>query len=133
LKNFLKYHFPFIAFLLAIFIQSSFPAIELPKSEMISVDKIAHMGVFGLLTFLCYVSIIHLQKPNIFTDKPLAWSAIISILYGASDEIHQSFVPNRSSEVQDWAADVLGVIIACVVINYFLKKRYMLFRGSIAK
>jgi VanZ family protein len=117
---------------LIIFIQSSFPAIELPKVEVISADKIVHMGVFGLLTMLCYISLIHIEKPNMFSAKPLMWSAIICILYGASDEIHQYFVPNRSSEVQDWLADVLGVIIAVLVIKYFLKNRFLLFKSSLA-
>lgn len=86
-----------------------------------------------MLVMLCYVSIIHLQRPNIFSDKPLMSAALICILYGASDEIHQYFVPNRSSEFQDWAADAAGIIIACLIINYFLKKRYVLFKGSIVK
>jgi VanZ family protein len=132
LKNFFKYHFLFIAWLLIIFIQSSFPAIELPKVEVISADKFVHMGVFGLLTFLCYISLIHLEKPNTFTAKPLMWSAIICILYGASDEIHQYFVPNRSAEAGDWAADILGVIIAILLIKYFLQNRYLLFKKHLA-
>lgn len=133
MKNFFKYHFGFIAWLLVIFIQSSFSALTLPPVEIISIDKVVHMGVFGLLMFLCYISIVHLQKQNIFSEKPLMWSAIFCIVYGASDEFHQMFVLNRSAEVQDWVADVLGVIIACLIINYFLKKKFLLFKGSIAK
>lgn len=131
MKNFFKYHFWFIAWLLTIFIQSSFPAVGLPESKYISVDKLVHMGVFGLLTFLCYISIVHLERKNIFTEKPIMWSAIICIIYGASDEIHQLFVLNRSAEVQDWIADVIGTIIACLIIKYFLKKRYILFKGRL--
>ncbi len=113
--------------MLAIFIQSSFPAIELPKVDLISADKLVHAGVFGLLAAFCFISLIHTTKPNVFSSKPLLWSPVISILYAASDEIHQYFVPNRSAEVQDWAADVLGIIIAILVIKYFLKNRYLLF------
>jgi VanZ family protein len=133
LKNFFKFHFWFIAWLLTIFIQSSFPAVGLPQVEIISLDKVIHMGVFGLLTLLCYISIVHLQKENLFSDKPLIWSAVFCIIYGASDEIHQYFVPNRSAELQDWAADVAGIILACLLINYFLKKGFVLFKGSLAK
>lgn len=119
--------------LLIIFIQSSFPAIELPKVELISADKIVHMGVFALLTMLCYISLIHIQKPNMFSEKPLLWSFIICTVYGASDEIHQYFVPNRSSELQDWAADVLGVILAVLVIKYFLQNRFLLFKRNLVR
>jgi VanZ family protein len=128
LKNFFKYHFLFIGWSLTIFIQSSFPSVSLPDVEYISVDKVIHMGVFGLLTALCYISLVHLRRENIFSDSPLKWSLIFGILYGASDEIHQFYVPNRSAEVHDWAADVLGVIIACLIINYFLRKKYSLFQ-----
>lgn len=127
MKRFFKYHFPFITWLLIIFIQSSFPAIELPKVEFISADKLIHMGVYGLLTALCYVSLIHSEKQNIFSSKPILWSFIICTVYGASDEIHQYFVPNRSAEVQDWLADVGGVIMMILIIRYFLKRKYPLF------
>lgn len=128
LKNFFKYHFPFILWALIIFIQSSFPAVELPKVEIISFDKIVHMGVFGLLAGLCYLSLIHLNRESTFTLNAFLWSAVITIIYGASDEFHQYFVPNRSSEVQDWLADVVGVLIMLLIIKYFLSKRYKLFQ-----
>ena len=131
MKTFFKYHFPFIAWLLIIFIQSSFPAIELPKVELVSFDKILHMGVYGLLTFLCYISLIHLSSPNFPGKSALLWSSFICMFYGATDEIHQYFVPNRSCELQDWFADALGVVIAIVIIKYFLEKRYLLFRREL--
>lgn len=68
-----------------------------------------------------------------FSAKPLMWSFIICMFYGASDEIHQYFVPNRSSELGDWAADVLGVIVAVLIIKYFLQNKYMLFKNTVVK
>ncbi|HMT12830.1 MAG TPA: VanZ family protein [Ignavibacteria bacterium] len=126
--RFLKYHFPFLAWLLIIFIQSSFPAVELPKVEVFSADKIVHMGVYGLLAALCFISFIHIEKQNLFTGSAYLWSAIITILYGASDEIHQYFVPNRSSELQDWLADIAGIIIMLALIKLFLSKKMRLFK-----
>jgi len=35
----------------------------------------------------------------------------ISSAYGASDEWHQSFVPDRSSDVRDWFTDNLGATL----------------------
>ena len=96
-----------------------------------STDKIVHMGVYGLLTFLCCISLVHLKTPNFPGKSPLLWSSFICIFYGASDEFHQYFVPNRSSELQDWIADALGVLIAVVIIKYFLEKRYLLFRKEL--
>ncbi|KXK49697.1 MAG: VanZ like family protein [Chlorobi bacterium OLB5] len=120
-----------IAWALTIFIQSSFPAIELPKVEIISFDKVVHMGVFGVLAGLCYISLLNIHSRNILTNNIYLSAGILSIIYGATDEIHQYFVPNRSSEVQDWLADVVGIIIALLVIRYFLSKRFKLFSKSV--
>ncbi len=128
LKNFFKYHFLVLAWALIIFIQSSFTAIDLPKVEWISADKVIHMGVFGLLAALCYISLIHLNANSTFTKNAYLWTAILCIIYGASDEFHQYFVPNRSSEVQDWLADVAGIFIMLLVIKYFLSVKIKLFR-----
>jgi VanZ family protein len=37
-------------------------------------------------------------------------AAVLGSLYGASDEVHQLFVRNRSSDPVDWMADTLGVL-----------------------
>jgi VanZ family protein len=39
-----------------------------------------------------------------------------SILYGATDEIHQLFVPNRTADVKDLAADAVGAAVAVVLL-----------------
>lgn len=41
----------------------------------------------------------------------IVWSALAGLLYGASDEIHQSFVPGRDAEFGDVAADALGALL----------------------
>jgi VanZ family protein len=33
---------------------------------------------------------------------------ILASVYAATDEWHQLFVPQRSADVADWAADVVG-------------------------
>lgn len=80
---------------------------------------------------LCYISIIHIRSENFLTKTPVLWSALICIVYGATDEFHQYFVPNRSAEVQDWLADIFGAVIAAFIIYYFLKNRYSLFKKEI--
>jgi VanZ family protein len=43
--------------------------------------------------------------------KPLMfWAWIFACLYGLSDEIHQSFVPERFMEAGDFIADCLGAL-----------------------
>ena len=40
-------------------------------------------------------------------------AAVLGVLYGATDEIHQMYVPGRSPDVLDWFADAAGVAAAC--------------------
>ena len=49
------------------------------------------------------------------SDEEVAFQFVA--LYGAADEIHQRFVPNRSCDVLDWLADTLGaslVFLTCL-------------------
>lgn len=39
------------------------------------------------------------------------------LLYGATDEIHQAFVPNRQSDIFDWIADATGALMALAFIR----------------
>ena len=46
------------------------------------------------------------------TSLPVALTAAaIASAYGASDEWHQSFVPGRSSDINDWYADSVGALM----------------------
>jgi VanZ family protein len=131
--RFLKYHFPFIAWLLIIFAESSMPAEFYPQVDIFNADKILHICIYGLLGLLCYISLIHVKSTNTFSENPLTWTLIITSLYGASDELHQWFVPNRSCEFWDWLADAIGAIAAVLIIKYFLSKKMKLFLNSVNK
>jgi VanZ family protein len=67
-------------------------------------DKVVHFSVYGCLGVLVCR-----------TGRGGRWAllaALLTSLYGVSDEWHQSFVPGRSAEVADWVADTLGAIVA---------------------
>jgi VanZ family protein len=40
---------------------------------------------------------------------------LLCLLYGMSDEFHQSFVPDRTPSVLDVAADTIGACIGIVI------------------
>ncbi len=74
-------------------------------------DKVLHMALyfgFGVLLHFTFKN-----SKNVFLRRYAAILAIIlGILYGITDEFHQSFVPGRSSSEWDVLADSIGVIIA---------------------
>ncbi len=45
------------------------------------------------------------------TVKAAATAVLLSVLYGAFDEVHQSFTPGRSPDVRDLFADGLGAAL----------------------
>jgi VanZ family protein len=67
-------------------------------------DKVVHFSVYGLLGVL-----------TCRTRRGPGWAflaVVLTSLYGASDEWHQSFVPGRTAGVADWIADTLGAAVA---------------------
>lgn len=83
-----------------------------------------------MLAAFCFISLIHLNKKNTFSGYAYIWTAVICIIYGATDEVHQYFVPNRSSEIQDWIADAAGVLIMLLLIRYYMKNKFKIFRSE---
>lgn len=68
-------------------------------------DKVAHYFAFGLVATLIYRQVATLRRAALL-------AILLTSLYGALDEIHQSFVPGRSAGIDDWIADTLGALTA---------------------
>jgi VanZ family protein len=71
------------------------------------VDKLAHMAVYALLGALIARALAG-GRPSATTPWHVALAVVASTLYGVSDEWHQSFVPGRTPDVLDIAADAVG-------------------------
>ena len=86
-----------------IFVASSRSHVVAPGITRVD-DKIVHFAVYGLLaTLVCRIG---------GGWRGAVWSLAIVSAYGASDEWHQSFVPGRMCDVNDWIADTLGAALA---------------------
>lgn len=83
---------------------SPIPLIPIPHA-----DKGIHFTEFFIL---CY-SICHAQEPSGQNFRRIMWRAVLmTSVYGALDEYHQSFTPERTPEVADWMADTAGAVVA---------------------
>ena len=69
-----------------------------------------HMGVFFFFTIFLLISVAGKNKKGL-----ILLVLLIGILYGISDEFHQSFVPGRAFTLLDIFVDSLGVLLAGVV------------------
>jgi VanZ family protein len=71
-------------------------------------DKLLHTIEYAGLGLLLFRAV---RGEGINWRGSVALTLVIVSAYGASDEWHQSFVPLRSSDVQDWFVDMLGGLI----------------------
>jgi VanZ family protein len=90
-----------------IFAGSSVPGSQIPGRFSV----LGHLGEYAVLgSLLAWALRVRL--------KPAAIIAALALcaLYGASDELHQAFVPMRTPDVVDWATDIVGSAAGIAVI-----------------
>ncbi len=99
-----------------------FPWLPLTEVQRIH-GLIRKLGHFG--EYLVFALLLMRALRNEMADKPiirtLLLSVFLTILYAASDEFHQSFVPNRSASVTDVMIDATGGI--CGTLLSYLRNR----------
>jgi len=94
------------------------------KEEIINkldhpIRKIAHITVYLILGILVCLA---MNNYNLTNRSFLIYTIVICLLYSISDEIHQSFVSERSCEIKDVLIDSIGYLIS-VFIFYIKRKR----------
>jgi uncharacterized membrane protein YoaK (UPF0700 family) len=99
-----------ITIIIAVFIfyisSQSFEKGSGPKFPLKS--YVYHFSIFFLLAFFLAMSIKSKMKRSIF----IFIAVLFAIAYGAFDEIHQLFVPNRCCDINDFLTDSAGVLLA---------------------
>lgn len=86
--------------------QSTLPQVPV----VLSWDKLQHSTAYGVMALLALRA--WTRWPLVRARNPYLPPLIITALYGMFDEFHQHFVPGRSSDPFDWAADVIGASMA---------------------
>jgi VanZ family protein len=94
------------------------PFPELPRS-LFDHDKLLHAGAYAVLGALVHGA---LGGARVRPWVALALAIGVGTAYGASDEWHQSFVPNRSSDPGDLAADAVGAAAGAAVAALILRR-----------
>ncbi len=110
-KNFLSAWLPPLLWAGLIFIfssQSVLPGLQTSSLDFVF-KKLAHITVYGILYFLIYRAVMINLKPNQKkSPKYYLVPFAVLLLYAASDEIHQHFVPGRHATLRDVGYDLLG-------------------------
>jgi VanZ family protein len=93
---------------------SSIPSRALPDYPWLTFDKLLHFteyGILGLLVTHAWRSCrSHLPRFSIRILLP-------SSLFAALDELYQMLIPGRLCSIQDWLADVAGIIVGSLLYS----------------
>jgi VanZ family protein len=134
-RLFLKYWLPILIWMVVIFSASAdsrsfqhssriiaplvrwlFPSLpeESVRSIVFIVRKIAHLTEFAILALLAWRA---LRRPAPGQSRHWQWSlatqvVLLVMLYAASDEFNQRFVPHREASVVDVMIDTSGAVLA---------------------
>ncbi len=110
-----------LCYALLIYGGSSGPAPEVVVSLEIP-DYFLHAAEYAILGFLCSRFLLHLTlRADVLFLVLLP--VILCALYGFSDEIHQSFVPERDASISDALADVAGAAFGALTYRFVLLSR----------
>ncbi len=78
---------------------------------------VGHLVLYGVLGSLLQISIWSWRSS---IDRSVRWAVVattIALLYGISDEYHQSLVPGRAATLLDVVVDSAGAVSAVVAVT----------------
>lgn len=101
---------------------SSLERIEIPQPDVPLWDKWIHFAEYAVLGFLLMRNLTTESVQKLKKNAVLV-TFFFGTFYGASDEIHQYFVPGRHCDFMDFIADTLGILIGIGVWHLFTKLR----------
>ena len=79
------------------------------------IRKLAHLSEYALGGFLIFGLFL---TYNINLKKQIIFSGLLGMIYAATDEFHQLFVPDRSSRIVDVGIDTIGVFLGIFVLLF---------------
>ncbi|MBN9351067.1 MAG: VanZ family protein [Chitinophagaceae bacterium] len=104
------------------------PGSDVPSigwAERVHADKVVHFILFGVLFVLISIPVLRSGLEKGQKRKWLLITAAFIIVYGFITEVIQHyFIPGRTFDLLDWAADSAGVIAGFFFVKY-LKKRFV--------
>ncbi|MCA1763440.1 MAG: VanZ family protein [Cryomorphaceae bacterium] len=102
------------------------PGKDLPNIDIWDInieDKLAHMGVFGVLAFLAVWSM-YRNPGTAVSIKNLIFLATLGAAYGGLTELLQGWLfPSRFASISDFIADAIGMVLGTLFANWYFSKQ----------
>jgi glycopeptide antibiotics resistance protein len=125
----IKKFIPAILWFLLVLFLICLPGQEFPEMdgwsawlEKIHFDKWVHAGMFGIMMILFSLPFKTSDLPETKKKSNYLIIAVLICIWGLATECIQLYVPFRSFDLLDWAADSLGAVIALYVMRLFPTK-----------
>lgn len=98
-----------LAYWALIFVGTHLPSARMPSLH--ASDKLCHFLAFAGLTFLlCWA----IPSSRVSWGKILVLAGAIALTYAMLDEWSQQFIPGRTSDIWDVAADAVGIALGII-------------------
>src|SRR3989344_6684000 len=113
----MRHWLPTIAWMMLIFVVSSRPALQAASINWLDfgLKKTAHFVEYFILATLMARSF--KRSTTLGLSAILTLSLMLTVLYAASDEYHQTFVVSRGGRSRDVLIDSTGALAACLVLR----------------
>ncbi len=107
--------FALVCWACGILVLSSLTPQELPEVAFVFWDKANHFLAYVLGGWVA-ASALRVSRPGIRIATGVILAVIVVAVFGALDELLQTFTPGRSGgDIFDWTADLLGAFTGAVV------------------
>ncbi|KYG78760.1 VanZ family protein [Roseivirga echinicomitans] len=121
MRSFIKQYWASVSWAIVLAVLMLLPQDSFPESKLLSYDKIAHLGVFGILSFLVLWGKRN-NKGKVRLENKYLWNSLtICVVYGLILESLQSVVPGRMTDIYDLLANTIGAIVGVVVFSTFMR------------
>jgi len=112
----LRYWAPVLFFMGYIFFMSGRSGSDIPRI-FARQDIAYHFFIYALLGW-SFARALFFERPRAAMLKIVCVCAVFGLLYGVSDEYHQSFISGRSSEIFDIAIDTAGSLFGGILVRW---------------
>lgn len=119
--HFLRFYLPVVLWAMVIFTFSSYPTATTSTFfwQDFIIKKAAHVIEYAILSLLVFRA---LYNSGIGKHQALKYAVLFCILYGISDEFHQSFTPGREPNIRDVLFDTIGASATAYLLWKYLPK-----------
>lgn len=119
--KFLYFALPIVVWMLVIFTFSSKPTgvASTVDWQDFAIKKFAHVVIYGVLSIFVYRG---QRAYGVSRRTSFLVAVLFSVIYGMTDEYHQSFIAGRTPKVRDVGFDTIGATLSLLTLWYTSRK-----------